>query len=77
MIFKENGVFSYMIGITPTNNNGTFTVNGNIVKFSVPTNSNNTATWHTLTYIPEENILKEELDSNGEKQTIIYVKIND
>ena len=76
MIFKENGVLSYMIGITASSDDGAYTVNGNTIKYGVPTDIKGEMNWRTLTYIPEEDILKEELDWTGEKQIVTYIRAN-
>lgn len=76
MIFKENGVLSYMIGITVSSDDGAYIVNGNTIKYGVPTDIKGKMNWNTLTYIPEEDILKEELDETGEKQIVTYIRAN-
>ena len=76
MIFKENGVLSYMIGITASSDDGEYIVNGNTIKYGIPTDIKGEMNWSILTYIPEEDILKEELDLAGEKQIITYIRSN-
>lgn len=76
MIFKENGAVSYMIGITASSDDGEYTVNGNTIKYGVPTDIKGVMNWKTLTYIPEEDILKEEIDFIGEKHTVTYIRAN-
>ena len=76
MIFKEKGVLSYMIGITASSDDGEYTVNGNTIKYGVPTDTKGVLNWQTLTYIPGEDILREEINSTGEKQIVTYVRAN-
>ena len=77
MIFKENDVLLYMIGITASNDDGKYIVNGNTIQYGVPTDIKGKFTWKTLTYIPEEDILKEELNNWAEeKQIITYIRAN-
>lgn len=71
MIFKENGVFVYNIGITPSSENGEYDVVGDIINYGIPTDSSE-LNWNTFTYIPEKDILREE---NEEKQIITYVRV--
>lgn len=76
MKFKENGALSYMIGITVSSEDGEYTVDGNTIKYGIPTETKGELNWSTLTYIPEEDILKEELDWTGEKQIVTYIRAN-
>ena len=76
MEFKENGILSYAIGITASSDDGTYTINGNTIKYGLPTDVKGEMNWSTLTYIPEEDVLKEEIDNFGEKQIVTYIRVN-
>lgn len=75
MQFKENGNLSYSIGITVSNDDGTYNVSEKTVSYGVPTDIKGKYDWHTATYNKEDDTLIEELDSAGEKQIITYVRI--
>lgn len=74
MEFKENGILSYAIGITASSDDGTYTINGNTIKYGLPTDVKGEMNWSTLTYIPEEDVLKEEIDVVGEKAIVTYIR---
>ncbi len=76
MEFKENGILSYAIGITASSDDGTYTIDGNTIKYGIPTDVKGEMNWSTLTYISEEDVLKEEIDNFGEKQIVTYIKVN-
>lgn len=74
MIFKENGVLSYMIGITASSEDGEYKVEGNTIKYGVPSEVKGKMNWSTFTYIPEEDVLKEEIEWLDEKPIVTYVR---
>ena len=74
MEFKENGILSYAIGITASSDDGTYTISGNTIKYGLPTDIKGNMNWSTFTYIPEEDVLKEEIDNFGEKQIVTYIR---
>lgn len=76
MEFKENGTLSYAIGITASSDDGKYTINGNTIKYGIPTDIKGEMDWSTFTYIPEEDILKEEKNDFGEKKIITYIRVN-
>lgn len=76
MEFKENGVLSYAIGITASSDDGAYTINGNTIKYGIPTDIKGKMDWNTFTYIPEEDILKEEKNDFGEKKIITYIRVD-
>ena len=76
MQFKENGILKYMIGITASSDDGKYTVNGNTVKYGVPSDIKGILNWKTLTYFPEEDVLREEETiDGGKKQIITYTRV--
>ena len=76
MKFKADGILSYAIGITASSDDGKYTISGNTIKYGLPTDIKGKMNWSTLTYIPEEDILKEEVDVVGEKAIVTYIRAN-
>ena len=76
MEFKENGVLSYAIGITASSDDGAYTINGNTIKYGIPTDIKGKMEWNIFNYIPEEDILKEEKNDLGEKKIITYIRVD-
>ena len=76
MEFKENGVLSYAIGITASSDDGAYTINGNTIKYGIPTDIKGKMEWNIFSYIPEEDILKEEKNDLGEKKIITYIRVD-
>lgn len=74
MEFKENGVLIYAIGITANSDDGTYTIKGNTIKYGIPTDIKGEMNWRTFKYIPEEDVLKEEMDDFGEKKIVTYIR---
>lgn len=74
MEFKENNVLLYEIGITASSDDGKYTINGNTVKYGIPTDVKGNYDWHTAVYIEEEDIIKEEIDVVGEKAIVTYIR---
>ena len=74
MIFEKNDVLKYRIGITPSDADGKYKINGNTIEYGAPTDGDELI-WRSLTYVPEENVLNEEYDENDGKKIVTYVKV--
>ena len=71
MKFKDNGILEYSIGITMSDADGKYTIEGNTINIGIP-NDMNQLNWSKLTYDTENNVLK-GIENNGE-YTVTYVR---
>ena len=74
MEFKADGILSYAIGITASSDDGKYTINGDTVKYGIPTDVKGNYDWRNAIYVEEEDIIKEEIDVVGEKAIVTYIR---
>lgn len=74
MTFKEDGVFSYNIGITVSDADGKYTLDEINIRCGIPTDTEGEYDWRSLTYDTKTNTLKEVFDDNV---VVTYVRINE
>ena len=78
MQFKENGILQYRIGITASSDDGVYYIKGNTVNYEIPTDIKGKMRKGTFIYIPEEDVLKEDINEDSEeKVTITYVRTDE
>lgn len=73
MEFKENGSIQYNISITASSDDGEYTVEGNTIKYGVPTDTKGVLNWHTATYNPADDTIQEEIVNEG--RSVIFTRI--